>query len=254
MTALKLLILGGSGEAADLARALEGDARYDVTLSLAGRTADPALLPGRLRKGGFGGAEGLARVLAEEHFDVVIDATHPFAVQMKANAVEAARATGMEFLTIRRPPWVPREGDRWIMVDSLEAAAAAIGDEPRRVFLTTGRMELAPFKAAPQHFYIVRSVEAPSPEDLPPRCELVAARGPFNFADERALLETHRAEVIVTKNSGGAGAAAKLDAARALSLPVIMVERPELPEAPSVTTVADALLWLERAHGSTSSA
>ena len=253
MTVLKLLILGGSGEAADLARALAGDARYDVTLSLAGRTSEPVALPGRLRTGGFGGAEGLARVLAEERFDLVIDTTHPFAVQMKANAIGAARAAGVKLLAIRRPPWVPREGDRWIMVESLEAAAAAIGEQPRRVFLTTGRMELAPFRQAPQHFYIVRSVEAPAPKELPPRADLITARGPFNLEDERALLETHRIEVIVTKNSGGAGAEAKLDAARALSLPVIMVERPELPEVPSVETVADALAWLERVHGSTSS-
>jgi precorrin-6A/cobalt-precorrin-6A reductase len=160
----------------------------------------------------------------------------------------------VEFLAIRRSPWMPREGDRWIMVESLEAAAAAIGKEPRRVFLTTGRMELAPFRAAPQHLYIVRSVEAPSPEDLPPRCEIVTARGPFKVADERALLEAHAVEIIVTKNSGGAGAAAKLEAARALSLPVIMVERPDLPKAPSVETVADALAWLERHHVSASSA
>jgi len=254
MKPAKLLILGGSGEAADLARALEGDARYDVTLSLAGRTTDPATLPGRLRTGGFGGAGGLARVLAEERFDLVIDATHPFAVQMKANAIQAARAAGVPMLAIRRPAWVQREGDRWIMVESLEAAAAAIGEEPRRVFLTTGRMELAPFRRTPQHFYIVRSVDAPSPVDLPPRVELITARGPFNVADERTLLETHKIELIVTKNSGGAGTEAKLDAARALSLPVIMVERPDLPEAPSVETVADALLWLERVHDSTSSA
>jgi len=254
MKPLKLLILGGSGEAADLARALAGDARYDVTLSLAGRTADPALLPGRLRSGGFGGAEGLARALAEERFDAVLDATHPFAVQMKANAVEAGKIAGTKFLAIRRPPWVQHEGDRWIMVESLEAAAAAIGQDARRVFLTTGRMELAPFRAAPQHFYIVRSVEAPSPEDLPPLVELITARGPFNVEDERALLEAHAVDIIVTKNSGGMGAAAKLDAARALSLPVIMVRRPDLPEAPSVATVADALTWLERVHGSTSSA
>jgi precorrin-6A/cobalt-precorrin-6A reductase len=254
MTVSKLLILGGSGEAADLARALAGDVRFDVTLSLAGRTSEPVALPGKLLTGGFGGAEGLACALAEDRFDLLIDATHPFARQMKANAIEAARAAGVTLLAIRRPPWVQREGDRWIMVTSLEAAAAAIGKDPRRVFLTTGRMELAPFRAAPQHLYIVRSVEAPSPAELPPRVELITARGPFNFADERALLDAHKVEVIVTKNSGGAGAAAKLDAARALSLPVIMVERPALPEAPSVETVADALLWLERAHGSTSSA
>jgi precorrin-6A/cobalt-precorrin-6A reductase len=254
MKPLKLLILGGSGEAADLARALDGDARYDVTLSLAGRTTDPARLPGTLRTGGFGGEEGLARVLAEEHFDLLIDATHPFAVQMKSNAIEAAHAADVPLLAIRRPAWVPRDGDRWIMVESLEAAAAAIGRDPRRVFLTTGRMELAPFREAPQHLYIVRSVEVPSPQELPPLVELITARGPFNVADEHALLEAHRIEVIVTKNSGGAGAAAKLDAARALSLPVIMVERPDLPEAPSVQTIADALHWLERHHVSASSA
>jgi precorrin-6A/cobalt-precorrin-6A reductase len=254
MKPVKLLILGGSGEAADLARALEGDARYDVTLSLAGRTSEPVALPGRLRTGGFGGAVGLARVLAGERFDLVIDATHPFAVQMKANAIQAARAAGVPLLAIRRPAWVPRDGDRWIMVESLEAAADAIGEKPSRVFLTTGRMELAPFRQAPQHFYIMRSVEAPSPRELPPRVELIAARGPFKLEDEKALLAERKIEVIVTKNSGGAGAAAKLDAARALFLPVIMVTRPDLPDAPSVETVADALLWLERHHGSTSSA
>ena len=253
MKVLKLLILGGSGEAADLARSLEGDARYEVTLSLAGRTSEPVALPGKLLTGGFGGAEGLARVLAEERFDLLIDATHPFAVQMKANAVEAGKIAGTKFLAIRRPAWEPREGDRWIMVDSLEAAAAAIGQDPARVFLTTGRMELAPFREAPQHLYIVRSVEAPSRQELPPRAQLITARGPFKLEDERALLETHKIEVIVTKNSGGAGASAKLEAARDLSLSVIMVERPYLPEAPSVESVADALLWLERAHVSTSS-
>jgi precorrin-6A/cobalt-precorrin-6A reductase len=251
---MKLLILGGSGEAADLARALDGDARYDVTLSLAGRTLEPAALPGRLLTGGFGGAEGLARVLAEERFDLVIDATHPFAVQMKANVIEAARAANVPLLAIRRPPWAPRDGDRWAMVESLEAAAAAIGEEPKRVFLTTGRMELARFRAAPQHLYIVRSVEAPSPKELPPRVEVITARGPFKLADERSLLESRAVDIIVTKNSGGTGAAAKLEAARSLSLPVIMVKRPRLPEAPSVETVAGVLSWLGRHHGSTSSA
>ena len=254
MTVLKLLILGGSGEAAHLTRVLAGDARFDVTLSLVGRTADPALLPGTLRRGGFGGSEGLARTLTGESYDLVIDATHPFAVQMKANAVEAAGAADVPLLAIRRPEWMPCEGDRWIMVESIEGAASAIGDEPRRVFLTTGRMELAPFRQAPQHLYIVRSVEAPSPNELPPRVELITARGPFELKDERALLQEHKVELLVTKNSGGTGAAAKLDAARALSLPVIMVERPALPEARFVETVAEALAWLERAHGSTSSA
>jgi precorrin-6A/cobalt-precorrin-6A reductase len=254
MKPVKLLVLGGSGEAASLARALAGDQRYDVTVSLAGRTAEPARLPGKLRTGGFGGAEGLARSITAERFDVVIDATHPFAVQMKANAIEAARAAGVTLLAIRRPPWVQRDGDHWIMVDSIEAAAAALGEAPRRVLLTTGRMELAPFREAPQHFYVVRSVDVPAPEDLPPRAELVTARGPFELEEEKALLATHAIEMVVTKNSGGAGAAAKLEAARALSLPVVMVRRPDLPDVPSVETVDDALVWLARHHGSTSSA
>jgi precorrin-6A/cobalt-precorrin-6A reductase len=254
MKPLKLLILGGSGEAAALALALDGNARYDVTLSLAGRTAEPASLPGTLRSGGFGGAEGLARALAEERFDLLIDATHPFAVQMKAHAIEAARSAGVPLLAIRRPAWIQREGDRWIMVESIEAAAAAIGGEPRRVFLTTGRMELAPFRSAPQHFYVVRSVEAPASEELPPRVALITARGPFRVDGEMALLNAYAIDVIVTKNSGGTATSAKLEAARALSLPVIMVERPDLPEAPSVETVSEVLAWLERAHGSTSSA
>jgi precorrin-6A/cobalt-precorrin-6A reductase len=254
MKGLKLLILGGSGEAAGLARALAGEERYDVTLSLAGRTAEPAQLPGKLRKGGFGGAEGLARTLAKERFDVLIDATHPFAVEMKRNAVEAARGTGVKFLAIRRPAWVPRESDRWIMVESIEEAAAALGEVPQRVFLTTGRMELAPFRGAPQHTYVLRSVEAPAPEELPPHVELITARGPFKLEGETRLLREHAIETIVTKNSGGTATSAKLEAAHALGLPVIMVERPDLPEAPSVETVEEALAWLERAHGSTSSA
>ncbi len=254
MTILKLLILGGSGEAAGLARALDGDARYDVTVSLAGRTAEPARLPGTIRSGGFGGPKGLARTLAEEGFDVLIDATHPFADAMKRNAIAAAGAAGVHFLAIRRAAWIRRDEDSWISVDSLEAAAATLGNEPRRVFLTTGRMELAPFRQAPQHFYVLRSVEAPAPEDLPPHVTLIMARGPFKVDDEKALLAEHAVEVIVTKNSGGAGASAKLEAARALGLPVIMVERPALPEAPSVETVEEALAWLHQLHGSTSSA
>jgi precorrin-6A/cobalt-precorrin-6A reductase len=255
MKPLKLLIVGGSGEAAGLARALHGDARYDAMVSLAGRTAEPAPIPGKVRRGGFGGADGLARVLAEEGFDLVIDATHPFAVQMKANAIEAARAASVPLLAIRRAPWVPRKGDDWRMVESIEGAAAALGEIPRRVFLTTGRNELAPFVAASQHFYLLRSVEPPPQEELPPRVALITARGPFALDDERRLLETHGIDIVVTKNSGGMATYAKLKAARALKLPVIMVRRPEVPDAPaSVETVDEALAWLERAHGATSSA
>lgn len=254
MNKTKLLILGGSGEAAALARALDGDARFDVTLSLAGRTAEPLRLPGRLHRGGFGGARGLAEYLTQQRFDCVVDATHPFAVQMKANAIAAATEAGVPLLAIRRPEWAPRDGDNWIMTGSIEEAGAVLGEEPRRVFLTTGRMELAAFRAAAQHFYVLRSVEAPLTDELPPRVALITARGPFHVADETTLLKEHAVDVIVTKNSGGEATRAKLDAARALGLPVIMVRRPDLPEALSVATVADALAWLERHHGSTNSA
>src|SRR5712691_4614684 len=143
MNATKLLILGGSGEAAVLARALAG--RYDVVLSLAGRTEQPVPIPVPVRSGGFGGAAGLARLLSERRIDLVIDATHPFAVQMKDNAIAAARAAGVRLLAIRRPPWVAEPGDNWTMVGSLGEAAATLGQAPKRVFLTTGRNELGPF-------------------------------------------------------------------------------------------------------------
>jgi precorrin-6A/cobalt-precorrin-6A reductase len=249
----KLLILGGSGEAAALARALDGDARYDVTLSLAGRTSAPLQLPGKLRKGGFGGAEGLARTLRDEKFDLVIDATHPFADQIKANAIEATRLAGVPLLAIRRPPWTPIDGDNWILVESIEGAAVALGETARRVFLTTGRDELRPFAKASPHFYLLRSVEAPAPDELPAHVELIRARGPFRLEDELALLKEHAIDIIVTKNSGGGATYAKLEAARTLGLPVIMVRRPSLPEAQSVETVGEALQWLERHHVSASS-
>jgi precorrin-6A/cobalt-precorrin-6A reductase len=248
----KLLILGGSGEAAALARTLYGDARYDVTLSLAGRTSEPVKLLATIT-GGFGGAEGLARTLMDEKFDVAIDATHPFADQMKANAIAAARMAGVPLLAIRRLPWTPIEGDNWIAVESIEEAAMALGQTARHVFLTTGRDELRPFVKASQHFYLLRSVETPAPGELPAHVELIKARGPFRLEDELALLKQHAIDIIVTKNSGGDATYAKLEAARALGLPVIMVRRPILPETRSVETVAAALDWLEKHHVSANS-
>lgn len=254
MQRVKLLILGGSSEAASLARALASDPRFEPTLSLAGVTEHPAESPAPVRSGGFGGTEGLARYLAENGIAVLIDATHPFAATMKRHAVEAAAMTGAKLLAIRRPAWIAEPGDNWTMVGSIEDAAAAIGAAPKRVMLTTGRKELLPFKQAAQHFYVLRSVEAPEPDDLPPRVKVIEARGPFALADELKLLQAHAIEVLVTKNSGGTATAAKLAAARALHLPVIMVRRPEVADAPSVETVKEALVWLERCHDSTSSA
>ena len=248
MTQTKVLILGGSTESAKLARTIATDQRFAAVLSLAGRTEHPARTPVPVRSGGFGGVDGLVHYLAEKDIDALIDATHPFAARMKQNAVNAARMTRIAFLAIRRPAWEAEPGDRWTEVASLEEAATALGETPRRVLLTTGRKELAPFRRAAQHFYLVRSVEPPDPGALPPHAEVISARGPFSVEGEKALLEERGIETIVTKNSGGTATAAKLEAARALSLPVVMVRRPPLPEAPSVETAEEALSWLERDH------
>lgn len=250
----KILILGGSGEALALARALSTAPGITAILSLAGRTAVPAASPIDVRRGGFGGTAGLARYIAEHKIDLMIDATHPFAAEMKRHAVEAAASAGVPLLAIRRPAWAPQAGDRWIEVDDLAGAAAALGEAPARVFLTTGRKELTPFAAAPQHFYLLRSVDAPEAKRLPPHVDLITARGPFRLEDEFALMRDHRIEIVVSKNSGGAAAAPKLEAARALGLPVVMVRRPVLPEAISVANVTEALDWLAAHHDVTFSA
>lgn len=251
MDRLKLLILGGTTEASALARAVADDGRFAAILSLAGVTKAPAKPPVPFRIGGFGGAAGLAAYLKLERIDALIDATHPFAARISANAAAAAREAGVKLLAICRPAWQPVAGDRWTPVAGMEAAVAALGAEPRRVFLTIGQKELAPFRRAPQHDYLIRSVDAPDPGTLPARAEVITARGPFAEADEHLLLAGKRIEVIVTKNSGGTATAAKLAAARALGIPVVMVERPARPEVETVETVAAALDWLARLHDAT---
>jgi precorrin-6A/cobalt-precorrin-6A reductase len=238
-----ILIIGGTSEATALAAALGGRAM----LSLAGRTRAPLLPDGPHRIGGFGGAAGLARFLKHDGFAVLVDATHPFAARISANALLAARAAGVALLAIRRPEWRPGAGDRWTEVADMAAAAAALGATPRRVFLTVGRQDLAPFAAAPWHHYLVRSVDPPDPAVLPPGAVAIAARGPFGIEEERRLLADHAIDLLVTKNSGAAATAAKLAAARALRLGVVMVARPALPEGAPDAAVADvpaALAWL----------
>lgn len=215
-------------------------------LSLAGRTRAPVLPPIPSRVGGFGGAEGLGDYLRAERIDVVIDATHPFATRISANAEIACAAVGVPRLVLQRPGWSAGPGDDWRIVPIVTAAAEALGAAPRRVFLTIGRQDLLPFQAAPQHAYLIRSVDAPDPALLPPCATILTGRGPFDEAAERAVLR--EMDVLVTKNSGGDDA--KLRAAGALGLPVIMVERPPAPVGERVTTPAEALAWL-RAHADT---
>ncbi len=224
---MNVLILGGTTEASALARALAGDRRFRATLSLAGRTRQPLPQPLPCRVGGFGGVEGLAAFLSEQQIGALIDATHPFAAQMSRHAAEAARLAGTPLLAVSRPAWQDEAGDRWLPVPDMDAAARALGRAARRVFLTVGQKDLAPFAAAPWHSYVVRSVDPPPPETLPPQAEVITARGPFAEPDERRLLAERRIEVLVTKNSGGEATRPKLAAARALGLPVVMVARPE---------------------------
>lgn len=218
-----------------------------MTLSLAGRTAAPAALPVPVRSGGFGGVAGLADYLTAERIGALIDATHPYAAVISANAAQAARLANVPLLAFRRPPWARREGDRWTEVADVRAAVEALGEKPRRVFLALGRKEVAPFAQAPQHHYLVRSVDPIDPPLAVPHADYILARGPFGEDDERTLLTTRGIEVIVSKNSGGSATYGKIAAARALGIDVIVLRRPELPEAPSAETVDAALAWLDHA-------
>lgn len=245
---MNLLILGGTTEATALARVLADDARFSATLSLAGVTRRPASQPIPIRVGGFGGVVGLAHYLSQHRIGALVDATHPFATQMTANAIAATRETGTPLLVVLRPAWHPTAGDRWTMVESMEAAAATLGTVPRRVLLTIGRKDLAPFRAAPWHHYVLRSVDPPPAETLPPNVTVIAARGPFALADEEHLLRDERIDIVVTKNSGGSATAGKLAAARNQGLPVVMLARPPLPQTDTVGSVGEVLAWLQQRH------
>lgn len=245
---MDVLILGGTTEASAIAAGLVNDPLIRATLSLAGRTRAPVLPAIAARRGGFGGIDGLARYLREHRIGALVDATHPFALQISRHALAAAGQAGVPHLAVVRPAWQKQPGDDWTEIPDMDAAVSALGAAPRRVFLTVGQQELAPFAAAPWHDYLIRSVEAPDPLALPPRARCIAARGPFEVASERRLLAEEGIEVLVTKNSGGSATVAKLEAARALGLPVVMVARMvACPAAAGGRTVADAagaLAWL----------
>ncbi|PWC29938.1 cobalt-precorrin-6A reductase [Teichococcus aestuarii] len=244
---MRVLLLGGTTEARALARALAGDARFRATLSLAGATRAPLPQPLPARVGGFGGVAGLVAYLRAEGIAALVDATHPFAAQMTRHAAAAAALAGVALLRVERPAWSAGPGDDWREFPDMPAIAAALGEAPRRVWLTVGQKELAPFRAAPQHDYLIRSVDPPAPESLPPRATVLAATGPFTLEGERALLRAHRIGVLVSKNSGGSATEAKLQAAREAGLPVLLLARPPAPEGLRAVPDAEAALaWL---HG-----
>ena len=234
---LRVLVLGGTTEARELA------GRLPVISSLAGRTSDPRLPPGEVRIGGFGGADGLAAYLRSERIDVLVDATHPFAARISANAAMAAEATRVPLLVLRRPGWVAGPGDDWHRVPDLASAAAALPRLGHRVFLTTGRQGIGAFAGCDDCWFLARSVEPPA-APVPRRLEVLLDRGPFTLDGELRLLREHRIDVLVSKDSGGP--AAKLAAARERGIPVLLVDRPPLRAAATVATVAEAVAWLTR--------
>ena len=220
-----------------------------VTLSLAGRTVSPLTQPVAVRRGGFGGIDGLARYLRDAAIYALIDATHPYAARISANAVSAAHQTRTPMIALRRPPWVAVAGDRWTEVRDADEAVRALGVEPRRVFLALGRQELAPFASAPQHRYLIRSVDPVEPPLAVPHARYIEERGPFGEAEERALLAEHAIEAVVAKNSGGEATYGKIAAARALGIPVLLIRRPAEPAAQGVTGVSEAIAWLDHVLG-----
>lgn len=246
----RVLILGGTTEAAALARALvQGwGERLAVTTSLAGRTEQPMAIPGQVRIGGFGGFVGLARYLREQRIDLVVDATHPFADQISRHARLACDSVGVPRLILLRPPWKRHPLDRWIEVADLAGAARVVGMVGRRAWLTTGA-EVDAFAHVTNVRFLVRLI-APPRRPLPLRMhEVVLGRGPFTLTDERHLLQRHAIDVLVSKASGGAATEAKLIAARETSLPVIMVRRPPTEPGPCVETPEAALAWIEARLG-----
>jgi len=241
----RVLLLGGTTEARELAELLAADPTIEVTTALAGRTATPHHPPGDLRIGGFGGPDGLAAWLAGNSVHAVIDATHPYATAITQNAVTATRRTGHPLLLLRRPPWLPRPGDHWHRAATLDDVVVRLPNLGRRVFLTTGRTDLTVPEALPDLWFLLRSVDPPTAP--PPNVTAIQGRGPFTAADELALLRRHRIDVLVTRDSGGPRT--KLDAARAHDIPVLLLRRPAPPAGiPVAWTVHEAAAWLATVH------
>jgi precorrin-6A/cobalt-precorrin-6A reductase len=242
---MRLLILGGTTEASALARRIADRTDLAPVLSFAGRTRGLVPPPIPFRVGGFGGIVGLRAFLADSKIDAVIDATHPFAAQMSRHAAVACRDLAVPLACLTRPPWRGVDGDRWIGVPDMAAAVSALGAIPRRVFLTIGGLQLAVFATAPLHHYIVRTIDPPPAIVSLPSHRLILARGPFSVEDEIGLMREERIEVLVTKNSGGAATEAKLAAARALAIEVVMIERPPPEDVRSFDTVDAVSHWIE---------
>jgi precorrin-6A/cobalt-precorrin-6A reductase len=241
---MTIVILGGTAEARQLAAALVA-AGADVVSTLAGRVHNPSLPAGRVRVGGFGGVDGLARYLRDQHASALVDATHPFAATITRNAVQAASRTGTPLVRLERPGWTdhPRS-ETWTWVSDTAAACTA-AESARRPFLTTGRQSLDEFQSWADRDVLVRLVDPPT-NPVPQRWTIMTSRGPYSYAGERQLLHDHAVDVLLTKDSGGTHTVAKLDAACDLGIPVVIIARPERPAAAVLRTVAEALAWCRK--------
>jgi precorrin-6A/cobalt-precorrin-6A reductase len=238
----RVLILGGTGDAAALAKKAGEIPDIEVISSLAGRTQNPTSLDGEVRVGGFGGATGLANYLRDRSIHLLIDATHPFAAQITWNASIAAAEVGIPFLMLNRPAWVKTMGDRWIEVPDHATAATVL--PAHRIFLTIGRQELSAFAHCSDHWFLMRMIDPPAPDIAVPNGEILLKRGAFHIADELDLLRSYTIGAIVSKNSGGDATYAKIIAAREMNIPVVMVQRPVMPMGEIMTRVEDVLSWM----------
>lgn len=239
---MRVLLLGGTAEGRALAQRLHSD--VEVISSLAGRVPDPALPVGQVRIGGFGGAQPMRQWLVENRVDAVVDATHPFAAAMTERAARVCADLGLPHVVVARPPW--DSSDAIAVASAAEAAEVVEQQRYSRVFLTSGRSTISAF-AHSSAWFLIRVVIAPNADALPTRHTLLLSRGPYRYDDEIALMREHNIHVLVTKNSGGDYTRAKLDAAAALYIPVVMIDRPPLP--PGVTTVGtvdEAVAWVTR--------
>ena len=242
---IRVLILGGTRDAVDLAGAAAALDGTEIVYSLAGVTREPNLPGCQVRTGGFGGPEGLRKYIQSTRIDAVVDATHPFAAEIAANALAACRQTGVPRLKFLRQPWQPGPDDDWIEAASTSDAAAYLADHPGTAFLTIGGRELAAFAGLPNCRFVVRYIHPPKGGVRLENCAVVVDRGPFDASGESGLMRTRGVQYLITKNSGGEGAAAKLGAARSLGIPVIMIARPAPPEGKIAGTEAEAIAWLQ---------
>ncbi len=242
---LRVLILGGTSEAAEIAARLAGRPDLALTYSLAGRTDQPKVPAGEVRIGGFGGVDGLIAYLTSEEIDFVLDATHPFAAKMSLNAEAACNHLGLPLIALSRPTWAKSQGDRWHEVPDIESAATNVAKSCGRIFLAIGRQHVDAFTSCTAASFLIRSIDRPA-SPLPSNAQVILERGPFYLEHEIQLLRQHAISIIVSKNSGGTATYAKIQGARILGIPVVMVNRPEKHTRPTFAKVDLVLAELDR--------